>query len=165
MTATEFNYRLLTLQKNLIKFAYKLTEDKDDAEDLLQETYLKALKCCNQFVDESNFEGWTFTIMKHTFINNYRRSIRQNAFRDTTNDHFFINQSRANCSDNPDSIFSEKEIAQNIENLHEMYREPFKMHIYGFSYKEISQELNLPIGTIKSRIFVSRKKLMTNLSE
>jgi RNA polymerase sigma-70 factor, ECF subfamily len=142
-----------------MRFAYSLTVDKDDAKDLVQETFLKALKYCDKFVDESNFKAWTYTIMKNTFINNYRQRVLQNTYRDQGNELFFFNQTISTGSDDPDSRYSVIEITQTIEQLEHKFREPFKMHISGYKYKEIADELNLNIGTIKSRIFYSRKQL------
>jgi RNA polymerase sigma-70 factor (ECF subfamily) len=146
-----------------MRFAYSLTSDREDAKDLVQETFLKALKYCDTFVNESNFKAWMYTIMKNTFINNYRSSFRQNLYCDKTKESFFINQTLAAGSDDPDSAYSALEIAQTIEQLKDKFRIPFKMHINGYKYKEIADELNLNIGTVKSRIFLSRKQLMDQL--
>jgi RNA polymerase sigma factor (sigma-70 family) len=164
MTAIEFQYRLISLQDSLLRFAYSLTADREDAKDLVQETFLKALKYSDTFVNESNFKAWTYTIMKNTFINNYRSSFRQNLCCDKTKESFFINQTMATGSDDPDSAYSALEIAQTIEQLKDKFRIPFKMHINGYKYKEIADKLNLNIGTVKSRIFLSRKQLMDQLN-
>ena len=147
-----------------MKFAYRLTVNKDDAQDLLQETFLKALKNCDKFVDESGLKAWTYTIMKNTFINNYRRNIFKNIYIDQSKVAFFINQTQFADSDCPDSAYSVLEITQNIEQLKDKYRIPFNMHIKGYKYKEIAEELNLNIGTVKSRIFHSRKQLRIKLN-
>ena len=78
MTAIEFNHQLITLEEKLARFALSLTSNKDDAKDLLQETMLKAITYRDQFVQYTNLKAWTYTIMKNTFINNYRRNVRQN---------------------------------------------------------------------------------------
>jgi RNA polymerase sigma-70 factor, ECF subfamily len=164
MTAIEFQYKLINLQESLMRFAYSLTADKDDAKDLVQETILRALKYSDKYVHEANFKAWTYTIMKNAFINNYRRSFLQNTFREKTKESFIINHIESAGSDNPDSIYSTLEITQNIEQLPDKFQIPFKMHIKGFKYKEIADELNLNIGTVKSRIFLSRKKLIAQLN-
>ena len=74
MTAIEFNQQLISFQNPLKYFALKLTSDNEDAEDLLQETFLKALKYKDKFQEATNLKAWLYTIMKNTFINNYRRS-------------------------------------------------------------------------------------------
>ena len=86
MTALEFNHRLMGLQNNLKYFAYTLTSNYEDAQDLVQETYLKALTNREKFTDNTNLKAWTFTIMKNTFINNYRQNVRSNTILDKTDD-------------------------------------------------------------------------------
>ena len=89
MTTSEFQHKLIHLQKHLIMFAFSLTSDEENARDLLQETNLKALNYCDRFVCETNFKAWTFTIMKNTFINNYRRRIHINTIN--RNDGILLN--------------------------------------------------------------------------
>jgi RNA polymerase sigma-70 factor (ECF subfamily) len=165
MTAVEFQHKLVSLESNLERFAYSLTLNREDAKDLLQETFLKALTYRDKFTHNDNFKAWAYTIMKNTFINNYRRNIRQNTHRDQTKEGYFLNQPKAMGFDDPDSAFSTKELTRNVEQLDDEFRIPFKMHHEGFKYKEIADELNLNIGTVKSRIFFSRKKLMERLQD
>jgi len=164
MTTMEFHYKLINLQESLMGFAYRLTSDKDDARDLVQETLLKSLKFCDKFVDEANFKAWTFTIMKNTFINNYRHSLLQNTYRDQTKESFYINKTEASDSDDAHSAYSAWEITQQLEKLKDVFRIPLRMHVEGFKYKEIAEKLNLNIGTVKSRIFLSRRQLMDQLN-
>jgi RNA polymerase sigma-70 factor, ECF subfamily len=164
MIAFEFHDQLIKLEHSLEKFAYRLTLIKDDAKDLVQETFLKVLINRDKFVNNENFQAWTFTIMKNIFINNYRRSFQQNTYRDQTKESFLINQTKSSGSDDPYSAYSAMEIAQNIEQLKDAFRIPIKMRINGFKYKEIADKLNLTMGTVKSRIFLSRKELMNHLN-
>jgi RNA polymerase sigma-70 factor, ECF subfamily len=163
MIAVEFRSQLIKLKEDLMRFAFRLTRDKDDSQDLVQETFLKALKYCDNYADESNFKAWTSTIMKNTFINNYRKSILQNRYFDQTKETFFINQTKSTGCEQPDSAYSVLEITQHIDQLEDKFRVPFKMHVNGYKYKEIANELNLKIGTVKSRIFFSRKQLKDKL--
>lgn len=163
MTTKEFQLNLIDLQESLMRFAYILTADKEDAKDLVQETTLKALKYADSFVIKSNFKAWTYTIMKNTFINNYRRGSLHNTNRDKQKQTFFITEVLSDESYEADASYSEIEITHAIEQLREMHRVPFKLHIYGYKYKEIAEELNLKIGTVKSRIFLSRKILKDQL--
>jgi len=160
MTPVEFNYKLLGLQKNLSYFAYTLTSNYEDAQDLVQETFLKALSNREKFTDDSNLKAWAFTIMKNTFINNYRQSIRNNTLLDKTDDLYYLNLSKESKESMPDSSYHVKEIQKEIKKIDEDQRKPFEMYNNGFKYKEIADELNLSIGTVKSRIFFTRKKLM-----
>jgi RNA polymerase sigma-70 factor (ECF subfamily) len=134
-----------------------------DAEDLVQETFLKVLKYQDKYIHKENFKAWTFTILKNTFLNTYRRSINENTYRDQTSDSFYLNQTEVSYADNPETTYTELEIRQNIEQLRDTLRLPLKLYIDGYKYKEIAKELNLNIGTVKSRIFISRRQLKGQL--
>jgi RNA polymerase sigma factor (sigma-70 family) len=163
MTAIEFNHHLTTLESPLLRFAISLTSNREDARDLVQETFLKALTYREKFTDASNLRAWVYTIMKNSFINNYRRSARQKTAFDNTQDLYHLNNQRQPEDFNPVSSLSVKEIQAHIDRLEDEFRIPFKMHQEGYKYKEIADEMNLKIGTVKSRIFFSRKKLMEAL--
>jgi len=165
MTALEFNHQLISLEDKLSRFALSLTSNREDAKDLLQETLLKAIAYRDQFVQYTNLKAWTYTIMKNTFINNYRRNVRQNTTFDNTKDLYFLNQNKDTKNVTPDSAYSTQEINLVIDSLDNDFRIPFKMHTEGYKYKEIAQKLDLKIGTVKSRIFFTRKKLMDALKD
>jgi len=164
MTILEFQYKLVSLQGNLTKFAYSLTLNKEDAKDLVQETLLKALNNRDKFETDSNFKAWIFTIMRNTFINNYRYLVQHKTYNYQAKEGFHLDYLYASFS-NPDSIYALKELEKTIEKLDHNIRLPFKMHKEGFKYKEIAETLELKIGTVKSRIFIARKKLMNQLIE
>jgi len=161
----EFNSQLASLQDNLTYFAQSLTQNADDARDLVQETYLKALTYRDKFEANTNLKAWTYTIMKNTFINNYRRNVKMSTKFDNTNDLIYLNSVSASEEATPDSILSHKEISEVVSKLEDEHRIPFQMHHQGYKYKEIAEHLDLSIGTVKSRIFFSRKKLMKALKE
>lgn len=163
MTALEFNYKLLGMQSNLEYFAKRLTNNEEDAQDLVQETYLKALTFREKYVHHTNFKAWLFTIMKNIFINNYRRNKKAQTLIDKTDNHYYIDRRTTHFPVSPESEFSEKEILKTVEALEDDHRIPFQMHTQGFKYKEIADELDISIGTVKSRIFFGRKKLMDRL--
>ena len=79
-----FTDRILGLQGNLLSFAYQLTTNREQAQDLLQDTTLKALDNEDKYVDNVNFKGWIFTIMRNIFINNYRQTVRKATVIDQT---------------------------------------------------------------------------------
>ena len=164
MTTIEFQYKLVDLQASLLRFAYSLTTDKDDAKDLVQETFLKALKNRDKFADATNFKAWIFTIMKNTYINDYRRSFIQSTYFEQTNNSFLINQTRSDGIYDPDSVYISKELEKTIDTLDDNLKLPFKMRHEGFKYKEIAKTLEMNIGTVKSRIFLARKKLKDQLN-
>ena len=165
MTVVEFNYQLTNLSGNLERFALSLTSNTEDAKDLLQETFVKAITYRDKFEDNTNLKAWTFTIMKNTFINNYRRTIKANTTFDNTDDLYYLNLNKESASNTPDSEFSVKEIYKSINELSDEFKLPFLMHTQGYKYKEIAEELSLKIGTVKSRIFFTRKKLMEKLKD
>ena len=165
MTAIEFNYNLTAIQKYLEIFARQLTGNEDDAKDLLQETFLKALLNRDKYVNQNNFKAWVYTIMKNIFINNYRRAKKSRTFIDQTDNLYHINSVNNDTEFNPESIIATKELTKGIESLDKDFRRAFDMYNDGYKYKEIADDLNLTIGTVKSRIFYSRKKIMETLKE
>lgn len=163
MTQNQFNDTLLGLRKKLHYYALSLTADPEKADDLTQETMLKALTYRDKYTQNTNFKAWIYTIMKNTFINDYRRNIKiRNTFYDSNSD-FHLLFSKDKVYPAPDSLYSAVEITNTIDQLEDEYRIPFTMFLDGYKYKEIAEELNLPIGTVKSRIFFSRKKLAGSL--
>lgn len=165
MTAIEFCNQLLDLEKSLMKFANRLRLSSADAKDLVQDTFLKVLLNRDKFVDTGYLKAWTFTIMRNTFINSYRHNVLQNTFCDHTDASFFINQTTAPYSDNPDSVYSAMEIAQSIDQMNDKYRVPFQMYIDGYKYQEIADKIKLKIGTVKSRIFLARQILIAQIQK
>jgi RNA polymerase sigma-70 factor (ECF subfamily) len=147
------------------RFALSLTYDKEEAKDLLQDTFLKALTYKDKFVEYTNLKAWVFTIMKNIFINNYRKSVRINTIVDSTKDLFFLNNTKESRHFMPDSEYAYNEINKAINDLESEFKVPFTMHNEGYKYQEIADNLNLKIGTVKSRIFFTRKKLIETLAD
>lgn len=165
MEATTFQNRLMGLQANLLNFAYMLTSNRDDAYDLLQDTTLKALDNREKYVDNTNFKGWVFTIMRNIFINNYRRIARSATVIDQTEDCYHLNLSQDSGLESPDGSYTAAEITSAINEFPEKYRVPFSMHVAGYKYNEIAEEMSLPLGTIKSRIFFARQELQKRFAD
>ena len=164
MSTIEFNKALLELEHNLISFAMTFTKSTDEAKDLTQETFLKAIIYKNQYTPKTNFKAWTFTIMRNIFINQYRRKIKSKTIFDYSKD-FYLTNSKSLSNITPSHILYKKEILKHVNKLNSDYQIPFILHIQGYKYKEIAQDLKIPIGTVKSRIFIARKKLMKSLPE
>lgn len=160
-----FEDQILKLQDNLMMFALKLTANRDDAEDLLQETILKAMRNKEKYVSNVNLKGWLFTIMRNIFINEYRRAAVRNTTVDNTEDSYFLNLPQDSGFSTPDGAYTLNEIEKVIQEFKDDYRIPFTMHVAGFKYKEIAEKMDLPIGTVKSRIFFARKHLASTLKE
>lgn len=160
-----FKQRLLGLQSNLLNFAYQLTTSREAAQDLVQDTTLKVLDNESKYVDNVNFKGWVFTIMRNIFINNYRRQVRNATVVDTTEDLYHLNLSQESGLSTPEGSFAAKEISIAINSFSKEYKEPFSMYIAGYKYSEIAEKMGLPLGTVKSRIFFARKRLQTLLKD
>lgn len=165
MSSKKFQTKLMSLQNNLLNFAYILTSNRDDAYDLLQDTTLKALDNEDKYVDNVNFKGWVFTIMRNIFINNYRKVVRASTIIDQTEDLYHLNLSQDSGFETPEGAYAAKEIIDVINGFPDEYRIPFSMHVAGYKYNEIAEEMGLPLGTVKSRIFFARKKLQTLLKD
>lgn len=160
-----FKSSVLGMQANLLSFALKLTLNKDEAHDLVQDTTLKALNNEEKFVDNANFKGWMLTIMRNIFINNYRKTSRENTIVDTTEDLYHLNLSQDSGMTSPEGVFAINEISSIIAGFPADYREPFSLHVAGYKYEEISERLSMPLGTVKSRIFFTRKRLREILKD
>lgn len=164
MKQIQFNNALLAVEQKLYYYALTLTTDVERAKDLLQETLLKALTYRDKFKPNTNFKAWVYTIMRNTFINDYRKNTKKrDTFESNDNDYHLI-FSIDKVYPSPDSNYHFKEMTQKINELEDEYRIPFKMFLEGFKYKEIADNLELPLGTVKSRIFFTRKKLERSLS-
>jgi RNA polymerase sigma-70 factor, ECF subfamily len=159
MTNMEFNSKLGTLASLLHSFAYNLTKNSDDAKDLYQETAFRALYNRDKFQPDTNFKAWMFTIMKNIFINNYRKKVKANTILDTTDNQYFLNSGSHAQPNSAEGEIMMKELNILVTNLDDSVRIPFLMHHEGFKYQEIADELELPLGTVKSRIFFARKEL------
>lgn len=165
MRSSIFTKELIEVQDELLRFAYKLTADREEANDLLQETSLKALDNEDKYTPETNFKGWIYTIMRNIFINNYRKVVRDQTFIDTTENLYHLNQPRDLAYESTERAYDLKEMHRVVNSLPREYRIPFSMHVSGFKYREIADKLGLPLGTVKSRIFFTRQKLQKELKD
>ncbi len=165
MIAQLFQDKLMALQSNLLSFAMVLTSNRDDAYDLLQDTTLKALDNEDKYTDNTNFKGWVFTIMRNIFINNYRKASRTQTVVDNTTDLYYLNVSQNSGFQSPEKSYIVEEINNAIDSFSDGYRIPFSMHLAGYHYDEIAARMNLPVGTIKSRIYYARQRLRKQLED
>lgn len=160
-----FSRDLLSVQKDLLYFAYKLTGDSDDAHDLLQETSLRLLDNREKYVSDTNFKSWAYTVMRNLFINNYRKVLREQTYVDTSENLYQLNLSQDSGLDTPQGTVSLREINAAIDSLSADYRAPFRLYTEGYKYEEISEALSLPLGTVKSRIHYARRRLQELLRD
>jgi len=164
-TKPSFKSSVLGMQGNLLSFALKLTLDKDRAQDLVQDTTLKALRNEEKFAEDTNFKGWMLTIMRNIFINNYRKGVRENTVVDTSEDLYTLNLSQDSGLQSPDGAYTCAEISSILRTFPEDHRRPFSLFVAGYKYEEISQKLGMPMGTVKCRIFQTRKRLREILKD
>ena len=152
MDKIQFQQRLLGLQEHMMSFAIKLTANRDDALDLIQDTTLKVLDNQEKFVDNVNFTGWIMTVMRNIFINNYHKIVRVQTMVDQNADLYNLNIINDSISGSPDKVYQMQEITKAIAELNDDIKIPFTLFLNGYKYHEIAKKLNIPLGTIKSRI-------------
>lgn len=165
----EFEREALVHLDSLFNVALRLTGNSSDAEDLVQDTVLKAYRAWDQFETGTNCRAWLVTILRNTFINKFRResrrpsSVHYDSVEDTS--VFEAVQDR----DPEGSFFRfivDAEVKQAIQGLPEEFRIPLVLSdIEGMSYAEIAHVLELPVGTVKSRLFRGRRRLQKRLYE
>jgi len=154
------------LQENagqLRSFAYKFTKDSSEVDDLVQDTMFKALRYANHFTQGTNFRAWLFTIMRNTFINDYRKTTRKNAVitqEEEISSAHLMNSSTCNAAE---GRFAMSDIHRALAQLPENYYHPFIQYFEGYKYHEIAETLNIPIGTVKTRIHMARQLLQKQL--
>ncbi len=165
MTNTEFVQHYDQFEDTLLAFARKLTKRNDEARDLLQETTMKAYVHRDKFKKGTNFKGWISTIMKNTFINRYRKRRRSKVVNEPLDTFLFALENRQTVQNAGESRLTMEEIGELFEEIGERYSRPFLMFFTGYRYDEISETLELPMGTVKSRIFFARKKLKELIKE
>lgn len=165
MKSLSFRKDLIGVQEELLRFAYKLTANREEANDLLQETSLKALDNEDKYVPDTNFKGWMYTIMRNIFINNYRKIVREQTFVDQTDNLYHLSMPQDSGFASTEGAYDLKEMHRIVNSLPRDYKVPFSMHVSGFKYREIAERLGLPLGTVKSRIFFTRQKLQEELKD
>ncbi len=162
MSTIEFNCHFNSLQSKLLPFAYRLTNNVEDAKDLIQETAMRAYNNKEKFEVGTNFKAWVTTIMRNTFINIYRKKKNRNTSSEPSDSYVFVNENHAVDND-AQSNMTMMELGIILKSLDNIYRKPFMLFFEGFKYEEIADTMNLPIGTVKSRIFFARQKLMDTI--
>ncbi|MFM8449777.1 MAG: RNA polymerase sigma factor [Haliscomenobacter sp.] len=165
MSQLEFEVKFGQMTALLHSFAYNLTKNTEDAKDLYQETAYRAMTNMDKFRAGTNFKAWLFTIMKNIFINNYRKRTKSNTIIDSTDNLYFLNSGDVSISNHAETNMLMDELTGMIEHLDGSIRVPFMMHYQGYKYQEIADYLDLPLGTVKSRIFFARKELKETIQK
>ena len=164
MTIPEFNHKIAGMRDTLQLFTRRFTTSRDESLDLVQDTILKALMYRDRFKDDVNLKGWLFTIMRNTFINNYRKYARERTSRDAGKNLYGLNIKDPSPFNSPEARYEYQDVWKNVHEIREELLIPFKMHTSGYKYHEIANHLNVPIGTVKNRIFHARKEIQKKLS-
>ena len=163
MTAVEFEASLSNATITLRPIAMKLTRDSEETKDLLQRTLMKAWINRHRFNPGTNLKAWLYTIMKNTFLSDYQKSKRRQTYVDVTDNQYYINSTQSSSALGADSDLNLDEIHQTISSLPDHLRLPFNLFLKGYKYEEISEQLSIPLGTVKNRIFLSRQELKHKL--
>ena len=173
MASDEFEAEALRHLDALYRTALRMTRSEADAEDLVQETYIRALRFRDQFTLGTNMKAWLFRILTNTFINTYRRKTAQPEVTDLDGiDEFSLYRRMADdraASTSPDpeaellNSVVDTEVTNALEELPEKFRTTVLLDVEGFSYKEIAEMLAIPIGTVMSRLHRGRKFLQKRL--
>lgn len=164
MTAIDFQQKYEYLHDLLFAFAMKLTRNTEDAKDLMQETACRAYQYRDRYKMGTNFKAWMSTIMRNTFINNYRKKKTRKKTEAPIEDFLFAIENKS-VSNEAHSVIFVNEIKKMLGTLSDTYQIPFLMFFRGYQYMEIAEHLGIPIGTVKSRIFFARKKLKAMIRE
>jgi RNA polymerase sigma-70 factor (ECF subfamily) len=169
----EFEAEALRHLDALYRTALRMTRSEADAEDLVQETYIRALRFRDQFTLGTNMKAWLFRILTNTFINTYRRKAAQPEVTDLEGvDEFslyrrMVDDRSASSSPDPEAELLKSvvdtEVTDALEELPEKFRTTVLLDVEGFSYKEIAEMLSIPIGTVMSRLHRGRKFLQKRL--
>ena len=164
--AKDFLVQVKPINPMLKGMAYKLTNSEHASQDLIQDTLHRAIRNLDKFQEGTNLKAWLLTIMKNIFINSYRKNKKKNALivqTDVISDSHLLNVSSRQI---PAEFYMINEVLQKaLGSLKEEFRKPFEMHYEGYKYQEICEELNIPLGTVKSRIFFARKELVVFLKK
>ena len=160
----EFNQQLVGSKQPLQAFALNLTRNREDAQDLVQETCYRAITNREKFNDGTNMKAWLMTIMKNIFINDYRRAVKRKEITGERENNFHIDASLHYALNQAERNFIMNDLSEAVDHLDGVYKKPFLMHFEGFKYEEIAEECNLPLGTVKSRIFFARKYMQEYLA-
>ena len=163
LTAADFTALFNRYHRYLFAFALNLSKRKEDAEDLVQETAMRAYRNREKYQVGTNFKAWAATIMRNTFINGYRKKKRRNIYQEPIDNHAYSLDINPSYNDGlKDLQFDDLE--EILEAIGTSYSTPFRMFYEGYQYDEIAEAMCIPIGTVKSRIFFARRK-MRNLIE
>lgn len=155
---------LIGNQEEMYQWAYRLTRNYDDVQDLLQSTLLCALKSVGMYTEENNISGWLYTIMRNIFFNTTRHSGRCCCMEKEDIERMMQLGENA-LNDNAEIAFDMSDIQRAIDTLDRPYKIPMSLYLSGYKYQEIAEKMGIPLGTVKSRIHASRVQLQETLKD
>lgn len=164
MEKEEMTDYLIGNQEEMYQWAYRLTRNYDDAQDLLQSTLLCALKSVGMYTEENNISGWLYTIMRNIFFNTTRHSGRCCCMEKEDIERMMQLGENA-LNDNAEIAFDMSDIQRAIDTLDRPYKIPMSLYLSGYKYQEIAEKMGIPLGTVKSRIHASRVQLQETLKD
>jgi RNA polymerase sigma-70 factor (ECF subfamily) len=168
-----FEAEALPMLSGMYSAAYRLTRNAADAEDLVQETFLRAYRAFHQFTEGTNLKAWLYRILMNTFINSYRKKQRQpQTISDEEIEDWYLYSRMAADGSEPSAETSvieslpDEDVQEALSSLPEQFRISVLLaDVEGFSYKEIAEITGVPIGTVMSRLHRGRKALEKRLWE
>lgn len=164
MKEKAFNNQLMEYQRILKSLAKRFTKDQEAINDLVQETFIRALKYMDQFFNNPRVVSWLFVIMRNIYINQYKRLSYQQNYEDISFYYYNHNLStEPYTEDTSDKRMMLGDISKIISDLPTSHGEMFNSYIDGYKYRELSEMYGIPEGTIKSRIHIIRKTLTKKL--
>ncbi len=168
----EFEQEAIPHMDILYNYALRMTGNADDARDLLQETFLKAYRFWDKYEKGTNVRAWLFRIMKNTYINLYRKAVKEPDtvdYNDIQNFYNIIRENSADANDLQEKLFGhllDDDVTKALESLPEEFRTVVILcDIEGLTYEEIAEFVECPVGTVRSRLHRGRKLLYTKLFE
>ena len=164
MEKEEMTDYLIGNQEEMYQWAYRLTRNYDDAQDLLQSTLLCALKSVGMYTEENNISGWLYTIMRNIFFNTTRHSGRCCCMEKEDIERMMQLGENA-LNDNAEIAFDMSDIQRAIDTLDRPYKIPMSLYLSGYKYQEIAEKMGIPLGTVKSRIHASRVQFLETLKD
>lgn len=164
MEKEEMTDYLIGNQEEMYQWAYRLTRNYDDAQDLLQSTLLCALKSVGMYTEENNISGWLYTIMRNIFFNTTSHSGRCCCMEKEDIERMMQLGENA-LNDNAEIAFDMSDIQRAIDTLDRPYKIPMSLYLSGYKYQEIAEKMGIPLGTVKSRIHASRVQLQETLKD
>jgi len=159
MNQNEFSLAANTHASALHSHAMQFTKDPDEAKDLVQDTLLKGIRFCHNFDQGTNIKGWLYVIMRNTFINNYRSNKKRSEMVTTEEEISSAQLLKSSSRNASESGFVISDIQRALNSIPPAFSIPFQRYFEGYKYHEIAEELDIPLGTVKTRIHQARLEL------